>query len=185
KGAYTTAPVEKPQYRHGDAAHPTTIWYWNAGSVDPPIEPQATLLDATGPDNDLIARPSNSDLVARGKWEDGRWRVLLKRPRNSNGSPDLVFRRGQFIPVSFANWDGNNGEVGSRHTLTTWFWLLLPLDTNYIVVRGIPLGITFGTFLAGILVVRTQRRKQRGQAMGGVRNRIEGDGMSDHPPKKN
>ncbi|MEE9124023.1 MAG: c-type cytochrome, partial [candidate division NC10 bacterium] len=50
EGAYTTAPVEKPLYRHGDAAHPTTIWYWNAGSVDPPIEPRAVLLDASGPD---------------------------------------------------------------------------------------------------------------------------------------
>ncbi len=165
KGAYTIAPVVKPQYRHGDAAHPTTIWYWNAGAVDPPIEPQATLLDATGSDNELIARASDSDLVVRGNWEDGRWRVLMTRPRNSNGSPDLIFRKGQFIPVSFANWDGNNGEVGSRHTLTPWFWLLLPPDTNYTVVRGVPLGITFSTFLAGILLVRKQRRKQENQRL--------------------
>ena len=47
EGAYTTAPVEKPQYRHGDAVHPTTIWYWNAGSVDPAVEPRTTLLDGT------------------------------------------------------------------------------------------------------------------------------------------
>ena len=42
------------------------------------------------------------------------------------GDGDLRFTEGQFIPVSFANWDGNNAEVGSRHTLTTWYWLLLP-----------------------------------------------------------
>jgi len=172
EGAYTIAPVEKPQYRHGDVAHPTTIWYWNAGSVAPPIDSQAMLLDATGSDNELIARASSSDLVARGSWQDGRWRVVMKRPRNSDSSPDLIFRKGKFIPVSFANWDGNNGEVGSRHTLTTWFWLLLPPDTNYTVIRGVPLGITLGTFLAGILLVRTQRRTQREQAIGGVGNRI-------------
>ena len=177
EGAYTIAPVEKPQYRHGDVAHPTTIWYWNAGSVVPPIDSQATLLDATGSDNELVARASSGDLVALGNWEDGRWRVLMKRPRNSEGSPDLIFRKGQFIPVSFANWDGNNGEVGSRHTLTTWFWLLLPPETNYTVVRGVPLGITFGTFLAGILLVRTQRRIQREQAIGGAGNRIEEGGV--------
>jgi DMSO reductase family type II enzyme heme b subunit len=163
EGAYTTAPVEKPQYRHGDSGHPTTIWYWNAGSVDPPIEPQATLLDATGSDNKLIARASSSDFVARGNWQDGRWRVLMARPLSSNGSPDLIFRKGQFIPMSFANWDGNNGEVGSKHTLTTWFWLLLPPDINYTMVRGVPLGITLTTFLAGILLVRKQRRQQGSQ----------------------
>jgi len=160
EGAYTTAPVEKPQYRHGDTTHPTTIWYWNAGAVEPPIESRATLLDASGSDNKLIARASSGDLEARGNWEDGRWRVLMKRSRISDGSPDLIFRKGQFIPVSFANWDGNNGEVGSKHTLTPWFWLLLPPDTNYTVVRGLPLGVTFATFLAGVLLVRKHRREQ-------------------------
>jgi len=183
--AYTTAPVEKPQYRHGDVAHPTTIWYWNAGAVDPPIEPQATVLDGTGSDNKLITRAGSSDLVARSNWENGRWRVLMKRSRNSDGSPDLIFRKGRFIPVSFANWDGNNGEVGSKHTLTPWFWLLLPPDTNYKVVRGIPLGVTFATFLAGILLVRKQRQEKGEQVSGGVRKRVEGGGISDHPSRKN
>jgi hypothetical protein len=27
--------------------------------------------------------------------------------------------------VAFAAWDGSNSESGSRHTLTTWYWLLL------------------------------------------------------------
>jgi len=163
EGAYTTAPVEKPPYSHGDAAHPTTIWYWNAGAVEPRIESRATLLDAMGSDNKMLPRTSGSDFVARGNWEGGRWRVLMKRSRNSDGSPDLIFREGQFIPVSFANWEGNNGEVGSRHTLTMWYWLLLPPDPNNTVVRGVPLGITFASFLAGILFVRKQRRERRNQ----------------------
>ena len=24
-----------------------------------------------------------------------------------------------------AAWDGSNGEMGSRHTMTSWYWLLL------------------------------------------------------------
>jgi DMSO reductase family type II enzyme heme b subunit len=131
QGAYSTAPVEKPLYRHGDPEHPTTIWYWNAGSVKPAIEPRAVLLDASGPDKKLIARKGANDLVAEGQWQNGRWRVLMKRPRNSTGLPDIGFPKGQFIPVSFANWDGNNGEISSKHTMTTWVWLLLPPDINY------------------------------------------------------
>lgn len=162
--AYATAPVDKPLYRHGDPAHPTTIWYWNAGAVEPAIEPHAVLLDARGPDEKMIARDSGNDLVASGQWEDGRWRVLMKRPRNlgdpdNNGSLDVSFPKGQFIPVSFANWDGNNGEIGSKHTLTTWYWLLLPPDINRSLVYGAPIGTVLGTFLAGLLLIRTQRRK--------------------------
>jgi hypothetical protein len=85
----------------------------------------------------------------------------MKRPRNSDGSPDLIFRKGQFIPVSFANWDGNNGEVGSRHTLTPWFWLLLPYDTNYIWVYGSSLGTSLAFLLAGMTLVWRVRRKPR------------------------
>ena len=158
--SYATTPVDKPLFRHGDLDHPTTIWYWNAGSVKPPVKPRNMLLDASGPDNKLIARDSGNDLMVQGQWEDGRWRVLMKRPRNnSDGSSDVNFPEGQFIPVSFANWDGNNGEIGSRHTLTPWYWLLLPPDTNHTLVYGAPLGAVVLSFLAGIVLVRTQRRK--------------------------
>ena len=40
------------------------------------------------------------------------------------------FARGAFIPVAFAAWDGSNGETGSRHTITTWYWLLLEPPTG-------------------------------------------------------
>ncbi|MDH3451936.1 MAG: hypothetical protein OEN20_05910, partial [Gammaproteobacteria bacterium] len=168
--AYSTAPVEKPLYRHGDAGHHTTIWYWNAGSVDPPAPPRAVLLDATGPDAPLNRRIGDNDLVAQGEWHEGRWRVVMKRARGlpstdgaetgaavDAGSRDLRFTKGQFIPVSFANWDGNNGETGSLHTLTPWFWLLLPRETNYAAVYGVSLGVTIVVFLAGLVLVRSQR----------------------------
>jgi len=169
--AYSTAPVEKPLFRHGDAQHHTTIWYWNAGSVEPRIEARAALFDATGPNSKLKLRKGASDLVTQGEWQDGRWRVLFKRPRgiaveSTDGSQqgggadsgDLVFRKGQFIPISFANWDGNNGEAGSKHTLTPWFWLLLPHDTNYTFVYGISLGTTLIFLLLGVALVWQMRR---------------------------
>ena len=179
EGAHATTPVEKPLYRHGDADHPTTIWYWNAGAVEPAVEARATLFDATGPDAKLTKRDASHDLVAHGEWRDGRWRVLMKRPRGGHAQSaaarpggdgaapvDLVFRKGQFIPVSFANWDGNNGEVGSRHTLTPWFWLLLPPDTNYARVYGASLGVSLAFLLAGMTLVWSKRRRRPGSRRG-------------------
>jgi len=171
--AYSTAPVEKPLFRHGDARHHTTIWYWNAGSVEPRVESRAMLLDATGPNSKLKPRQDPGDLVTQGAWQDGRWRVLFKRPRGilveladgslqggATDSGDLVFRKGQFIPVSFANWDGNNGEAGSKHTLTPWFWLLLPHDTNYTFVYGASLGTTLIFLLLGVVLAWRVRRSR-------------------------
>jgi len=158
--AFETTPiVEKPLYRHGDAKHPTTIWYWNAGRFEPESAPKTLIFDASGPSKKLVPRQGDNTLKATGFWEHGRWRVLMKRPRTDNKSGDLSFSEGQFIPISFANWDGSNGEIGSKHTLTSWYWLLLPPEIDYGRLYGIPLGMSFLSFLLGLILVRSQRRK--------------------------
>ncbi len=159
-GAYSTSPVTvKPLYRHGDARHKTTIWYWNAGSVEPEAKPQSMLLEGSGPNKKLEPRMKDTSLTASGEWKDGRWRVLMKRPRDGSASGDVSFFEGQFIPISFANWDGSNGEKGSKHTLTTWYWLMLPPEVNWVKVYGMPAGIGFLVFLAGLGIVGFQRRR--------------------------
>ena len=160
EGAYVTVPVVvKPLYRHGDASHPTTIWYWNAGNIEPEVAPMATLFDATGPDQKLMLRVNDQSLNTTGKWDHGRRQVIMKRPRAGSDQGDIIFNEGRFIPVSFANWDGSNGEKGSRHTLTTWYWLLLPPEVNKIKVYGLPLGSGLLILCAGLVIVRNQRRK--------------------------
>jgi len=160
EGAYSSAPLDKPLFRHGDAAHGTTIWYWNAGSADPATDARAVLYDANGSDERLVPRAAPGALAASGRWQDGRWRVVMKRPRFSeDGSGDIEFPEGQLIPISFANWDGNNAEVGSRHTFTNWYWLLLPPETNLAALTGIPAGLAVATFLGGLALIRSQRRK--------------------------
>ncbi len=98
--AYQVSPaVVKPLYRHGDARHSTTIWYWNAGSVEPTREAGGMLLDAAGPDRKLEPRLADSSLKTAGEWRHGQWRVVMSRPRmSSNG--DVKFTEGQFILIS-------------------------------------------------------------------------------------
>ncbi len=160
--SFETSPVViKPLYRHGDSAHPTTMWYWNAGSVEPEVAERAALLDASGPDQKIEMREGDSSLTATGQWQEGRWSILMKRPRQgSEASGDVSFNEGDFIPISFANWDGNNGEIGARHTLTTWYWLVLPKSPDLMKVYGIPAGVALLMFLAGLLLVRSQGRKE-------------------------
>ncbi|MFC1602425.1 ethylbenzene dehydrogenase-related protein [Pseudomonadota bacterium] len=159
-GAYSTTPTTvKPLYRHGDAKHKTTIWYWNAGSVEPEAKPRSMLLDGSGPGKKLEPRMKDSSLTASGQWKDGKWQVLMKRPRDGSRNSDVSFEEGQFIPISFANWDGSNGEIGSRHTLSTWYWLLLPPEENTIRLYGIPVGVGFLIFLVGLGIITIQRQK--------------------------
>jgi len=159
--AYASSPVvEKPLYRHGDARHGTTIWYHNVGAIEPEKASMTMLMDASGPDKKLAPRMDDKSLTSSAKWQHGQWRVMMTRPRHGGDSGDLNFVEGQFIPVSFANWDGSNGESGSKHTLTSWFWLLLPPKLDAMKVYGLPMGIAVVVFLVGVWVVTGQRKKR-------------------------
>jgi len=161
--AFETSPVViKPLSRHGDRNHATTIWYWNAGSIEPEQAARTALIDANGPNQSLAFR-DDGELSAHGQWRDGQWKVMFTRPRQNSDQPDVDFDEGRFIPISFANWDGSNGEVGSRHTLTTWYWLVLPPQANLVKVIGIPLAVAIFFLLAGLLLIRSQRARSHSQ----------------------
>ncbi len=134
--AFQTEPaVLKPLLRHGDSAHPVTLWYWNAGAG-------GRVLDAAGLDRRPVPRSTDQALITGGEWRDGRWRVLMKGPRTG----DLGFESGRFIPVSFASWDGSNAEQGSRHSLTGWYWLHLSVPLEPLLRYGIPVGVGLVVF---------------------------------------
>jgi hypothetical protein len=67
----------------------------------------------------------------------------------SDPENDLQFVEGQFIPVAFAAWDGSNSEQGSKHTMTTWYWLLLkPATSSMPLILAL---LIAGIFAGGLL----------------------------------
>jgi hypothetical protein len=115
----------------------------------------------TGPNNKPEPLMDYKAVSAQGQWQSGRWQVLMTRKRiGSDG--EISFNEGEFVPVSFANWDGSNGEAGSKHTLSTWYWLLLPPESDPVKLYVIPTIWALVFFVIGILVVRGQRKKYQG-----------------------
>jgi DMSO reductase family type II enzyme heme b subunit len=136
--------MEKPYFGMGDEAHPVTLWQWKSGTSSAPES--AALLTARGFGKIEKRAPQDAGLQAKGSYRDGTWRVVMQRPlAAADPKNDIAFAEGVFIPVAFAAWDGSNGEKGSRHTMTTWYWLLLePRRGNQ------PLFAALGVFLVVI-----------------------------------
>lgn len=123
--------MEKPYFGMGDAKHPVNIWQWKSGTKD---AAETTNLSNSRGFREIEKREATEvGLQAKGNYSDGTWRVLITRPlTTSSPENDIQFTGGKFIPVAFAAWDGsNNSEGGSRHTMTTWYWLLLKPATGY------------------------------------------------------
>ena len=121
--------VVKPYFLMGDSANPVTIWQWRSGTKD--AGQSVAVANAKGQDKVEKRDPAKVGLSAKGTYKDGTWRVVVRRALASpNPETDLTFEQGRFIPIAFANWDGSASETGTKHTLTTWYWLLLkPADS--------------------------------------------------------
>lgn len=126
KGSFKPGETpELPLFRHGDPAHPTVVWYWRTESVDPKVPALTMMFDGSGVDQKLEPRTDDHSVSASGRWVNGRWRVMMTRSRHASNPKDLDFSDESQIPVSFASWDGSNAESGSRHMLSSWYWVSL------------------------------------------------------------
>jgi hypothetical protein len=75
--------------------------------------------------------------------------LVTRSLTTADAEKDLQFVGGKFIPVAFAAWDGSNSEAGSKHTMTTWYWLLLkPAASSMPLIMGLLIaGLLFGGLL--------------------------------------
>ncbi len=132
--------VEKPYFGMGDAVHPVNIWHWKSGTTE--IPESITLTNSKGFKEIELRDAETIRLNASSQYHEGTWRVVINRALNTDeADKDIQFSAGRFIPIAFAAWDGSNSEKGSKHTMTTWYWLLLkppasnkPLIWTFIVI---------------------------------------------------
>ena len=150
--------AEMPYFGHGDSANPVSMLYWSAGSSDKPNVSQ--MLTTTGPKKHERADGEAAGFTTSSSYKDGTWKVMMKR-KMKTGAPDkeTQFDVGIFYPIGFANWDGSNGEAGSKHTLTAWRWLLLEPDAGSKVVVY-PAAIFFILVIGQFIFASVGRRKE-------------------------
>lgn len=146
--------MERPYFFMGNARDPVYMWHWQS-------QGQGTEMLARGPG---IMDPlgTGNGLTSDAVFEDGRWSVTFRRPIAAQSADAIGFAAGQPIPVAFFAWDGDNGESGTRGSLSTWFFVYLTEPTSS-GVFATPLIATLLTAGLGFFVVgRAQRRYRNG-----------------------
>jgi len=118
----------RPHFLMGDARHAAYAWVWQAS---PSTSPEARVsgdvreVRANGMTK-LQEQPADAqDVRGRIAYADGRYQLLIHRSLRTEDKKDLQFDAGAFVPIAFAAWDGSNGEVGTRCSVSTWYFLLL------------------------------------------------------------
>jgi cbb3-type cytochrome c oxidase subunit III len=137
--------MEKPYWGMGDATHPVNIWHWKSGTTK--AAESVSLANAKGFADIEKREIGDTGLQASSSYDNGTWRVLFTRAlATGDVENDLQFEGGKFIPVAFAAWDGSNSEAGSKHTMTTWYWLLMkPAPSSKPLILALLIaGLLFG-----------------------------------------
>jgi DMSO reductase family type II enzyme heme b subunit len=114
--ATITPGPERPYFLMGDSSDAVYLLRWENGKG--PME--AT---ANGP---LKVTPlSGGEIGGKVAFQNGQYRLVIKRPLASKDGKTPSFKAGVFVPVAFQAWDGGAGESGTRMSLTSWYYLRL------------------------------------------------------------
>ncbi len=142
------AGMEKPYFLMGSEAKPVNLWRWTSNTTKKPESVQ--LIDAAGITRQQPRDTAGGGLAAKGVYKDGTWRVAMTRSLVTNETAkDIQFELGRFIPIAFFNWDGSNSEQGTKHSLTTWYWLLLQPEAGS---KPLMVAIIVALLVGGLLV---------------------------------
>lgn len=80
-----------------------------------------------GPVEDLNAErfgtltlQDSQDVMGKGVWSGGKWKVVFWRPMVTKDKDDAKFKKESIQPIAFAVWDGSNLEKDGQKSISTW-----------------------------------------------------------------
>jgi DMSO reductase family type II enzyme heme b subunit len=142
--------TERPYFLLGDESDAVYQLRWENGKG--PLE-----VTANGPGK--VTAVAGSEATGKGVFQNGQYRVVIKRPLASKDGNRITFQPGVFTPIAFQAWDGGAGEAGTKMSLTSWYYLRLeePQSNRRFLI---PPMVALLTLAAMLLVVRAARGRR-------------------------
>lgn len=140
---------ERPYFLGGSSSRPVVLWLW----------------DSQQGAREVVARGLGSEVPLEGAeleweaiWEDGQWRVVMRRGLSSGQAESLSFRRGEFVPIALQAWDGSMGETGKRRGVSGWYFLRLEEPVGQEAYLKVAAAV-LATLLVELGIIRLARRR--------------------------
>jgi len=151
--------TRKPHFYRGASSDQVHLWVWNADLAE--VGERATIEgNARGWRQPITDQPETAQQITGGAvWDQGRWRVVMRRPLRTEDKNDVQFEPGVFIPMALNAWDGSNGEHGLIMSLSSWYYVFLEGPTPLRIYVNAALAF----LIAGALGLWLARRERRGK----------------------
>ena len=134
---------EKPYFLWG-GKKPVYLWQWMASEPDTIKELTAKGINKAEPQED------QGNVQAKSEYQDGRYRLWVKRTLKTEDKKDLQIEPAVFVPIAFSAWDGANGDIDTKRGITSWYTFVLepvPSSRRFIyppLVALLSLGLLVG-----------------------------------------
>ncbi len=108
----------------------TFITAWGAGNLvaNPELKTPVETLTARGPGT-LASKPANIQLVeGQAVYERGVWYVQMQRSMKADhpdSQDERRFQPGDYLPLSFAIWNGSSGDRDGKKNISIWQKLVI------------------------------------------------------------
>jgi len=147
-------PAERPYFLMGDGTRPVYLLTWRSdGGVG---EANAAGLGKLSPQ-----RGEAVHAKGQAAYQDGRYRLVIKRARETGDPNDFPFPAREFFPIAFFAWDGSNGDQGAKASVSSWYYTHLeaPPAARQFVIPPLIMLLAVG---AEVWAVRWARRQREG-----------------------
>ena len=111
---------QKPYFLNGDPENPTYLLHWNAAN-----EGSITEVNATGMKKIKPQKKENQNAKGAVVYDNGEYRLQIKRSLKTDDKKDTQFEPGKFVPVAFSAWEGSNEETGTQRSISAWYLIIL------------------------------------------------------------
>jgi DMSO reductase family type II enzyme heme b subunit len=110
--------TDRPYLLMGESGNPVYLLRWTS---------DAGMEEASANGLGAITPLKKEEAQAKGRveYDNGRYRLVMKRPRIVQTQTVSSFAMGSFIPVAVFCWDGGNGEEGTKFSMSSWYYLRL------------------------------------------------------------
>jgi DMSO reductase family type II enzyme heme b subunit len=140
---------ERPYFLMGNDSDGVYLLRWENG-------PGVAEMAANGPTK--LKALDGSAATGKAVYDNGQYRLVIKRPLTGKDASRLTFKPAVFTPVAFQAWDGGAGETGTKMSLTSWYNLRLEeSQSNRRFI--IPPVVALLSLAAMVLIVRVANRR--------------------------
>jgi len=109
-----------PYFLNGDIGKPVTLWKWTSYPTG------VTEGRAEGVNRIALGDKLSKTIRSQVAFRYGQYQLVLKRKLHPADSGNgLSLESGKRIPFALNAWDGNEGEQGTKKSVSSWYFLTL------------------------------------------------------------